>query len=62
MFDMQKVADKPSIEDLKISELTVAQFRQVMQECLDADRRAPWDREMAMRQALGVKSPGRPVW
>jgi len=51
-----------SIEHLKISELTVAQFRKVMQECLDTNRRAPWDREMAMRQAMGIREAGRPVW
>ena len=62
MFDMHKEHEKPSIENLKIAELTVAQFRQVMQECLDANRRTPLDMEMARRQEMGACGIGRPVW
>jgi hypothetical protein len=43
MFDF-KNEPEPSIEGLKISELTVAQFRKVMRECLAvgrADERGP---------------------
>lgn len=61
MFDF-KNDPEPSIEDLKISELTVAQFRQVMRECLSADRNRGRETELARQQALGMTQPGRPVW
>jgi len=55
--------EKPlDIENLKISELTVAQFRKVMQECLDANKRGAFDKEIAIAQTNGYSWPGTRVW
>lgn len=55
-------SDKQEIENLKLSDLTVAQFRLVMEECFSADRNGAADRELSRLQALGLREPGRTVW
>lgn len=50
-------------EDTKISDLTVAEFRQLMQQCFDRDRALQAERELARRQAnphRGAMSGGNP--
>lgn len=45
-------------EDTKISDLTVAEFRQLMQQCFDRDRAMEWQREMARMQSTATRGPG----
>jgi hypothetical protein len=56
--------NKADIESLKLSDLTVAQFRQVMRECLGEKRSPVSDRarEMAMLQTLGIKNLNPQTW
>lgn len=61
MFDIP-TTEKPNIEDLKLSELTVAQFRQVFQECLDAPKIRAAAIEDQMDRLYRPNLPGRPVW
>jgi hypothetical protein len=61
MFNLPPEIEKPNIEDLKISELTVAQFRRVFQECLDEPRKQAAARE-AIEWQLYRRGPGKPVW
>lgn len=44
-------------EDTKISDLTVAEFRALMQQCFDRDRALESQRELARQQANGLRSP-----
>lgn len=47
-------------EDTKISDLTVAEFRTLMQQCLDRDRAMAAQREMARRQSNAAQGEGNP--